>query len=454
MQRDRNEILAESVKRLLRRGATKSLQKIIKKTRAADLSLVFRELSRDNRLKMFNLMGDPEKKGLLFSELEESIFLELIGLLKLDEIVEIFENMAADDVAELLGYLDDKLADTILEKMKKEDSLEVEHLMSYGEDTAGSIMVPDFIALKEDMGAMDVIAALQNDYLDVEMPFYVYVVDEYGKLVGVSSLRQLVVVHPEKPLKEFMIRDIVSVNTYTDCEKVAELVARYDFLAVPVVDDDNRLVGIVTVDDVIDIISEEATGDILKMAGVGEDYIETQTVLRGTRIRLPWLFTSCLGGLAASLIISGFHESLAKFTYLAVYIPVITGMGGNIGIQSSTVVVRGIATGKINSKDLWAVVAKEISIGLILGLIYGVLIGVVAKIRYMEEPLSLRFGFAVSLAVVASMSVAALMGSLVPMLFQKVNIDPAVATGPFVTTSVDVVSVFSYLTIATLLLGL
>ncbi|MBF0204560.1 MAG: magnesium transporter [Desulfamplus sp.] len=270
---------------------------------------------------------------------------------------------------------------------------------------------------------------------------------------GVSSLRQLVVVHPEKPLKDFMIRDIVSVNTYTDCEKVAQLVARYDFLAVPVVDDDNRLVGIVTVDDVIDIISEEATGDILKMAGVGEDYVETQTILRGTRIRLPWLFTSCLGGLAASFIISGFHDSLSKFAYLAVYIPVITGMGGNIGIQSSTVVVRGIATGRINAKDLWAVVAKEISIGLILGLIYGMLIGFVAKFRYMEEPLSLRFACAVSLAVVTSMSVAALMGSLVPMLFQKVNIDPAVATGPFVTTSVDVVSVFSYLTIATFFLG-
>ncbi|KJR42245.1 Mg2+ transporter MgtE [Candidatus Magnetoovum chiemensis] len=179
-------------------------------------------------------MGDIEEKGLMLSELEEPIFLELIDQLELDEIVDIFENMAADDVAELLGYLDDKLADTILEKMKNEDSQEVEHLMSYGEGTAGSIMVPDFIALKEDMGAREVIAALQNDYLDVEMPFYIYVVDEYGKLVGVSSLRQLVVVHPEKPLKDFMIRDIVSVNTYTDCEKVAELVARYDFLAVPV----------------------------------------------------------------------------------------------------------------------------------------------------------------------------------------------------------------------------
>ncbi|SLM32663.1 MgtE2 [Desulfamplus magnetovallimortis] len=454
MQKDKNVILADSIKRLLRRGATKSLQKIIKKTHAADLSLVFRELSKNNRLKMFNLMTDPEQKGVLLSELEESIFLELIAQLDLKVIVEIFENMAADDVVELLGYLEEELADAILEKMKNEDSLEVEHLMSYGEDTAGSIMVPDFIAIKENMGASDVISALQNDYADVEMPFYIYVVDEYGKLVGVCSLRQLVVVHPQKPLKEFMATDIVSVNTYTDREDVAEIVARYDYLAVPVVDDDNRLVGIVTVDDVIDIISEEATVDILKMAGVGEDYIETQTIFRGTRIRLPWLFTSFLGGLAAFFIIGGFEASLEKYAYLAAFIPVIMGMGGNIGTQSSTIVVRGIATGRINTRDLWSVVSKELAIGIILGLVYGLFIGVVAKIRFFSEPLSLQLSISVCLAVISSMSVAALVGSLVPMLFEKVNIDPAVATGPFVTTSVDIVSVYCYFMIATLLLGI
>ena len=454
MQKERHKILAESVKRLLRRGATKSLQNIIKKTHAADLSLVFRDLSSGNRIKMFNLMDDPEQKGDLFSELEETVFLEIMEHMAVEEVVDVFENMAADDAAELLGQLEENIADAILEKMNNEDSLEVEHLMSYGEDSAGSIMVPDFIALKEDMGARDVIEALQNEFLDVEMPFYVYVIDAYGKLVGVSSLRQLVVVHPEKPLKEFMTRDIVSVKTYTDREDVAQLVARYDYLAVPVVDDDNCLVGIVTVDDVIDIISEEATGDILKMAGVGEDYIETQTVLRGTRIRLPWLFTSFLGGLGAFFIIGNFEISLEKYAYLAAFIPVIMGMGGNIGTQSSTIVVRGIATGKIDTGDLVSVVGKELAIGVILGIIYGIFIGVVAKVRFNHEPLALQLAFSVGLAVFTSMSVAALVGSLVPMLFEKVNIDPAVATGPFVTTSVDIVSVYCYFMIATVLLGI
>lgn len=454
MHKERHIILAESVKRLLRRGAGKSLQNIIRKTHAADLSLVFRELPRENRLKLFNMMEDTEQKAVLFSEMEETLFLELMEIIPVRETIEVFETMAADDAAELLGLLDEKKADEILELMKKEDSLEVEHLMSYGEDTAGSIMVPDFIAMKEDMGARDVIEALQNEYLDVEMPFYVYVIDSYGKLVGVSSLRQLVVVHPEKPLKDFMTRDIISVDTYTDREEVAKLVARYDILAVPVVDDDSRLVGIVTVDDVIDVISEEATGDILKMAGVGEDYIETQTVFRGTRIRLPWLFTSFLGGLAAFFIIGNFEESLEKYAYLAAFIPVIMGMGGNIGTQSSTIVVRGIATGKIDTRDLFSVVGKELAIGLILGLVYGLFIGVVAKIRFYQEPLSLQLAVSVGLAVISSMSVAALVGSLVPMLFEKVHIDPAVATGPFVTTSVDIVSVYCYFMIATVLLGI
>jgi len=453
MHRDRMGILVESIKRLLRRGATKHLHNIVNKTHAADLSIVFRELTPANMHKLFALIEDTDQKVVLFSELEESTYLEFIKELDFKEVVQVFENMPADDAAELLGRLDEGLTDKILEKMKKEDSLEVEHLMSYGEDTAGSIMMPDFIALKEDVGAREVIEALQNEYLDVEMPFYVYVIDEYGKLVGVSSLRQLVVVHPEEPLKRFMVTDIISVKTYTDREDVAKLVARYDYLAIPVVDDDNRLIGIVTVDDVIDVISEEATTDMLKMAGVGEDYVETQTVFRGTRIRLPWLFTSFLGGLAAFFIIGEFEESLSKFAYLAAFIPVIMGMGGNIGTQSSIIVVRGLATGKIITREIWSVVSKELAIGLILGTVYGLFIGIVAQLRFHSEPLSLNLAFAVGLAVLCSMSVAALVGSMVPMLFEKANIDPAVATGPFVTTSIDIVSVYFYFIIANLLLG-
>jgi magnesium transporter len=245
-----------------------------------------------------------------------------------------------------------------------------------------------------------------------------------------------------------MATDVISVRTGMDQEEVARIVARYNFLAVPVVDDTNCLVGIVTVDDVIDIMRKEATEDILKMAGAGEEFVETKSVLRSTRIRLPWLFASCLGGIVAFYIIGRFEGSLSKFAYLAAFIPVIMGMGGNIGTQSSTIVVRGLATGRLNIRDIWTVVLKELSIGLILGAVYGMLIGTVAHMRYSI----LALAFSVGIAVLSSMTLAALVGSLVPMCFARVNIDPAVATGPFVTTAIDIISVFFYFQIATTLL--
>jgi magnesium transporter len=274
------------------------------------------------------------------------------------------------------------------------------------------------------------------------------VVDEFGKLVGVVSLRQLVVVLPETPLKDFMTPDVVSVRTDMDQEEVAKTVARYDILAVPVVDETNRLVGIVTVDDVIDIFRREATEDILKMAGAGEEFVETKSVLKSTRIRLPWLFASCIGGIIAFFIINRFEASLNRYVYLAAFIPVIMGMGGNIGTQSSTIVVRGLATGRISIGEIWSVVAKELTVGFILGAVYGVLIGAVAQYRYSMHLLALSVGS----AVICSMAVAALVGSLVPMVFARVHIDPAVATGPFVTTAMDIISVFFYFSIATTLL--
>ena len=449
MQTDRR-LLVETIKRLLRRGATSHLRKIVNKTHAADMSGVFHSLSLSHQKNLFNMIEDVEQKGALFSELDEDISLEFIKDMDLDEIVEILERMPTDDAADLVGKMPEEMSGAILEKMTKEGSEEVEVLLRYDDDTAGGIMIPDFIALKENTSAREAIESLQKEHQDVEMPFYLYILDEYGKLVGVSSLRQLVVVPAETPLKDFMTTDVYSVHTHMDQEEVAKIVARYDILAVPVVDDTNRLVGIVTVDDVIDIFRLEATEDILKMAGAGGEFVETKSVLRSTRIRLPWLFASCIGGIVAFYIIGKFEGSLTRFAYLAAFIPVIMGMGGNIGTQSSTIVVRGLATGRLHLRDFKSVVLKELAIGLILGMVYGMIIAVVAQVRYTTG----AFALAVGLAVLSSMSVAALIGSLMPMVFARINIDPAVATGPFVTTAIDIISVFFYFEIATTLLGI
>jgi magnesium transporter len=450
MAADRNRILTESIKRLLRRRAFSNLTKIVNKTHAADLSVVFRSLTLSQQKQLFEMIENDEQKGILLRELEEDTFLDLVAEMDDGLLADIFERMARDDVADLMGRLPEEKSKAILVRMKKAESEEVADLLRYENDTAGGIMTPDFVALREDLTAQQAIASLQKENLEVEMPFYLYVIDEYGKLSGVLSLRQLVVVPPDTPLKEFMTTDVFSVQTSMDQEEVAKLVARYDILAVPVVDDNNRLVGIVTVDDVIDIFRKEATEDILKMAGVGEEFVETKSVWKSTRIRLPWLFASCLGGIVAALIIGKFENSLAKLAYLAAFIPVIMGMGGNIGTQSSTIVVRGLATGRLHIRDIWRVVGKELSIGLILGLIYGLLIGTIAQFRYSLEALAVS----ILLAVLSSMSIAALVGSLVPMVFARVNIDPAVATGPFVTTAIDIISVFFYFAIATTLLGI
>jgi magnesium transporter len=450
MQNNPDKILIESVKRLLRRDATTRLRKIARKTHAADLSSVFHSLSIPNQRRLFDLIDDIAIKGEIFSNVDEDTFLNLIEEMTLDEMVEILDLMPKDDVADLLGHLPVEKSDAVLEMMKKEGSEEVEGLLHYGDDTAGGIMVPDFIALREDTTAREAIESLQEEHLDVEMPFYLYVVDSNGKLIGVSSLRQLVVVPPNTPLRDFMTTDVFAVKTDMDQEEVAKIVARYDILAVPVVDDTNQLMGIVTVDDVIDIIREEATEDILKMVGAGEEFVETKSIFKNVKMRMPWLFASCIGGIVASFIIGYFQSSLSKLAYLAAFIPVIMGMGGNIGVQSATITVRGLATGRLAIRDIWSVVFKQLVVGMMLGLFYGLIVGTVAQLKYTRE----LFAMSVALAVFASMTMAALAGSLVPMTLAKINVDPAIASGPFVTTAIDIISVTFYFIIATTLLGI
>lgn len=450
MDKERNKILIDSINRLVRRNAVHHLRNIVNRTHAADLSVAFQSLPLAHQRKLFDLIDDIEDKGLLLSMLDRDTFRKFIDGIPLESLVEIFEQMPNDDVADLIALLPPETSDALLQKMKRKGSDEIEELLKYEDDTAGGIMVADFIALREDATARDAIASLQTEFVDVEMPFYLYVVDEYGKLVGVSSLRQLVVVPPDTPLKSFMTTDVISVHTDTDQEEVAKIVARYDILAVPVVDETHRLVGIVTVDDVIDIIRKEATEDILKMAGAGEEFVETKSVLRSLRIRLPWLFVSFLGGIFASFVIGHFQASLQKIAYLAAFIPVIAGMGGNIGTQSSTIVVRGLSTGRLNVRDIWRVVSKELAIGFVLGSLYGLFIGLFAHFSYHLYAVAVAAGT----ALMCSMSIAALVGSLVPMVLERLKIDPAIATGPFVTTSIDVISVFCYFLIAAKLTGI
>ena len=447
---ERTTILTETVKRLIRRDAKTHLSKIVNKTHAADLSLILQALPKDQQFILFELVDELEKKGVLLSELDQDTFTGLVENLDADQLAAIFNEIPNDDVADLLARLPEELSQTILSKMHKDDSKEVEDLMQYDDDTAGGIMVPEFLALNGNMTAREAIATIQKEEnLEIEMPFYVYVVDDEGRLTGVVSLRQLVVTSPEKALKNFMYKPVYSVTPDTDQEEVAKLVARYDILAVPVVDEENKIIGVVTVDDVLDVLREEATADMLKMAGVGEEYADSKSVWKGFKIRTPWLVASCIGGIIAASIIVLFGGTLALFPFLAAFQPVISGMGGNVGSQSATIVVRGIATGRIEVGSMAKIIGKELAIGFAMGVMYGIVVGIIAQFKINVG----MVGLVVGAALMFSMTIAALMGSALPILFSRMKIDPAVATGPFVTTFVDIVSITLYYLIAMFVLG-
>jgi magnesium transporter len=451
---DRTRLLCNNIKKLLRRGATDNLHNIINKTHTADLAGVFQFLSLSEQKAFFNLFDKVEQKAMLFSELEHEILLSLIEAEPAEKVSEILERMPGDDVADFLGKISDAHANALLDLMTKESSEEVEELLSYDPQTAGGIMIVDFIALKKETTAKEAVETLQREYVDIEMPFYLYVVSDYGHLLGVLSLRQLVVVPPATQLKSIMDADVVSVKTNTDQEELSKIVSHYNILAVPVVDENKILVGIVTIDDVIDIIQEEATEDILKMAGLGGsvEYIETQTIFKSIRKRLPWLLASWIGGVIACYVVAHFEQSLNKLVYLAAFMPIIMGMGGNVGTQTSASIMRGLATGRIDINQIWRIILRELAIGFCLGFVYGAMLSLFAQFKYGFE--MWKLGMVVGFAMICSMTLAATLASSIPLVFHRYRIDPAVATGPFVTTFTDILSVFFYFKIATLLLHL
>lgn len=451
---NRTRILVTNTKKLLRRGSVDHLARIIKKTHPADLARAFHTLSPNEQKKFFNLFDSVEKKALLFSELDTEIVLRLIKNKPHREVAKIFEKMPNDDVADLLGEIPPQQADAILDLMSRKTSEEVETLLGYDPRTAGGIMVSDFISLMEETTAKAAVEILQKEYYDTEMPFYLYVVGDNGRLNGVISLRKLVVVPPATKLKSIMDTDVLSVRADTDRKDVAKIVSHYNLLAVPVVDENGVLIGIVTVDDIIDIIEEKATEDILKMAGVGGgmDYIETQTVFKSFQKRLPWLLASWFGGIIACYVVGYFEHSLHKFVYLAAFMPIIMGMGGNVGTQTAAGIMRGLATGWINVGKIWQVIFRELTVGFCLGFFYGALLSLFAQFKYGFNMWQL--GLVVGFAMICSMTVAATLASSIPLFFHRFRIDPAIATGPFVTTFTDILSVFFYFKIATLLLNL
>ncbi|MFH2009157.1 MAG: magnesium transporter [bacterium] len=445
------QLLVSTVARLLRRGAGQSLSKVLAKQRAEDVALILRHVTAGQWRPIFEACPNDDFRAEVLSEVDEQVAVALVCALPVKRVIGLFTRMGPDDVADILGELDEAKQAEILAAMQQDEGEEVEGLLHYGEETAGGIMNPVFFALHHDTSAEDAIAKLRIAER-VEMAFYIYVLNDAEQLVGVASLRQLVTTKPSTTLDELMTSDVVSVNPEMDQEEVARLASRYGFLAIPVVDHGHKMLGIVTIDDVIDVIKEEATEDILRMAGANSDLLETGSSLgQHVRSRVVWLVASAVGGLVAAMLMGVFELQLSKILPLAFFIPVVIGMGGNVGTQSSTIVVRGLAMGRIDVKRLWYVIGRESLVGMTMGVIYGVGVGVFSWLWFSSGGIgwtSLQLGGVVALSVLGSMTLAAGVGSFIPLIMERMHIDPAVATGPFVTTAIDMLGILLYFNIA------
>ncbi len=438
---------------LLRAGDKRGLRRAVQRLDDVEIAGQLDNLETEDQLAALRLVPAPRRAEVIAAMRYESAA-GLVAALAPEEAASVLDALDADDVVDILGYLPEGALAAILKRLDREAADEIEDLLAYDEETAGGLMSPLFFTCSPESSVADALAIIQASAQLPENAFYVYVCDDDERLLGVCSLRMLVISRPEQPLRDIMLTEVTAVEVGTDQEDVAEMVTRYDLVAVPVVDDQRRLIGVIDVDDVLDVIREEATEDILKMAGAGEDLADARSFMGALRVRWRWLMAAAVGGTLAALSISGFDGILVHAPELAFFMPVVAAMGGNIGIQSSTIVVRGLAVGYIEADRVRRLVVREVSLGVVMGLLFGILIGAVSMGVAASPTDPLRLGIVVALGTAGSMTIAAAVGTSTPLLLDRLDIDPAVATGPFVTTSVDIAGLMFYFWLASRLLGL
>ncbi len=442
------DVVLDSVKRLMRMGATANLVNLLQKQHPADLAQLFSELPDKERQTAFTLLAERNSKLAMeaLSELGPEAGASLLSERSAEEIVKLTQELPSDDAAALIDYLPEELSNAVLELLQKRPAGDaVGDLLEYAEQTAGRIMNPKVFALAEDMTAGEAITALQGSR-DVEVVFYLYVIDVRRHLVGVVSLRRLLLVSPDTPLKRIMTTDIISVRVDMDQEEVARQVASYNLLAIPVVDEENKLVGVITVDDVIDVIKDEATEDVYRLAGVAGDDRVFATAWESLRKRVPWLEVNLVTAFIAASVVALFEGTISQVTALAVFMPVVAGMGGNAATQTLTVIVRGIALGELTWANSRKALIKEAMVGLGNGVACGMVAALVVWL-WKGDP---WLGAILLGAMVINMFVAATAGTLIPLMLRALKIDPALASSVFITTLTDVFGFASFLGLGTI----
>lgn len=416
----------------------------MKKLHPADIADILRNLESEKRKLFFDSLK-PEIGAKVFAELDPASETELLKELESPQLSKILDAMSPDDATDVIADLSQEKQDKVLQLMDAEESADVKELLKYPEESAGGIMTTDFLALRENVTAVEAINFLRK-YAQPPSSF-IYTVDGEKKLKGVLPIGSLIIAPPEKALKAIMDEEVISVPVDLDQENVAQIVAKYNLTVIPVVDKTNKLLGVITADDVIDVIKEEAEEDIYRMAGTDEQELGN-SVFRIARGRLLWLVITLFGGLFACAILRSFRLTLERIVALVFFIPVMMSMAGNVGIQTSTVVVRGLATTGINFSKGWKVLSKEIKIALLIGSMCGLVGGIIAFLLGGE---GLKLSIVVAMSMFIAIMVAVFTGAVAPFIFRRFKIDPAFASGPIVTTVNDITALSIYFILASIL---
>ena len=441
----------EEIQELLANKRFNELKNKLKEMKSADISAILDELDKESVIKVFRILS-KEKAGMTFSYMESDMREKLIQDLTDAELKNVMDELFMDDTVDLIEEMPSNVVPKILKAIPKEDRKIINELLKYPDDSAGSIMTTEFIDLKENMTVEEALKRIRKIGIDSETIYTCYVLNDERILKGIINIKEILLSNKETQIGSLMETNIISVNTLEDQEEVAKKFDKYDFFALPVVDHENRLVGIVTVDDAINVLQDEVAEDFEKMAAITpneEGYFET-SIFKHAKNRIIWLLVLMLSAAFTGTIIAQYETAFAAVPLLVSFIPMIMGTGGNCGSQSSTLIIRGLATDEIRLKDVFKVLWKEIRVSTLVGIILAIVNGIRIIIQYNNIQLAIVLG----LTLIATVIISKILGCLLPMLAKKLKLDPAIMAAPLITTVVDVCSILIYFQIATNIMGL
>lgn len=409
----------------------------------ADIAEVLDELSFDEAVYIIKLL-DSETTSEVLMDVDDDVREKILKNLSAKEIAEEVEELDSDDAADIIGELSEERQEAVMSQIEDEEhAKEIEELLAYDDDTAGSLMAKELVKVNENWTVLKCVREMRAQAEEVTRVHSIYVIDDEGKLKGRLSLKDLLIASTKTAISEVYIPKVDYVLVNDDLDEVSNKMRKYDLEAIPVVDDNHVLLGRITIDDMVDVIKEEADKDYQLAAGIVEDVEADDSILELTKARLPWLILGLFGGLGSVFIMEGFETAMNNYKELFFFTPLIAAMAGNVGVQSSAIIVQGLANDNVKG-SLWKRLLKEVGLSLINGLVLGVILIAVAPLMGLEATLS----YTVSISMLCVIIVASLIGTFVPIILDKRGIDPAIATGPFITTSNDIFGIFLFFMIA------